>query len=337
MGVNNDNPCPVCDNVYSDYHGNSIFTCRGCGNIFNNESKEWENIGKTEVDPEDIDPEAMEIIRCLQCKCVWPAGHNYCPECGKALDGIDPEEENQTIFMKGRQCGKSYDEFLNKFYKEFSEDNKIPIDILNGEFSPKYIQYSGRMRWNKSDKRNILLDESIPECTECDNPNPEECRICLETFEASRPKTLNQGVDFEQLYYNQMKIYAKAFTDNINLRGENDSLKKLFIETYKETIEYKKSIALHKSRETNLLKDVKYLKEQNKAFQEQYNTSGVIINSLRSNIDSLCSSLKMDYGTVDGKDLYFKELRKNVLSSAVADEIEMIYSKWISKELENVK
>jgi len=42
VGVNNDNPCPVCDNVYSDYAGNSIFTCRGCGHMFNNETKVWD-------------------------------------------------------------------------------------------------------------------------------------------------------------------------------------------------------------------------------------------------------------------------------------------------------
>ena len=42
MGVNNDNPCPRCGSVYSDYAGDSIFTCRGCNNIFNNSVKTWE-------------------------------------------------------------------------------------------------------------------------------------------------------------------------------------------------------------------------------------------------------------------------------------------------------
>jgi hypothetical protein len=27
-----------------------------------------------------------KTIKCHQCLCVWPAGHNFCPECGKPLD-----------------------------------------------------------------------------------------------------------------------------------------------------------------------------------------------------------------------------------------------------------
>jgi len=42
MGVNNDNPCPICGNIYSDYAGDSIFICRGCENIFNNAIQKWE-------------------------------------------------------------------------------------------------------------------------------------------------------------------------------------------------------------------------------------------------------------------------------------------------------
>jgi len=54
MGVNNDNPCPVCKSVKSDYWGNSIFVCRGCENVFNNENNTWKFNG-TGKQPETIE------------------------------------------------------------------------------------------------------------------------------------------------------------------------------------------------------------------------------------------------------------------------------------------
>ena len=70
MGVNNDNPCPVCKSVKSDYWGNSIFVCRGCENVFNNENNTWKFNG-TGKQPEPIDPCDRcdgEEADCLGCQ-----------------------------------------------------------------------------------------------------------------------------------------------------------------------------------------------------------------------------------------------------------------------------
>lgn len=64
MGVNNDNPCPICDNVYSEYRGDSIFACRGCGNIFNNANKTWEMTKPVVIKiPSRPEIKAMELKR----------------------------------------------------------------------------------------------------------------------------------------------------------------------------------------------------------------------------------------------------------------------------------
>lgn len=42
MGYNPDNECPVCKSAYSDNYEGFIWTCRGCGNRFDNELQEWQ-------------------------------------------------------------------------------------------------------------------------------------------------------------------------------------------------------------------------------------------------------------------------------------------------------
>ena len=46
MGVNNDNPCPECGSVYSEYQGNNLFACRGCDNYYKTDTKEWYHKGE---------------------------------------------------------------------------------------------------------------------------------------------------------------------------------------------------------------------------------------------------------------------------------------------------
>lgn len=215
---------------------------------------------------EKVDPEGIESIVCLQCFCISPAGHNYCPECGKALDGIDPEKSN-------------YDEFLKKFIEHLYEDSDVPIDILKSKYNPDWIE--GRMKMmsplrpsidpvKEETARNVMDKMLFPDgfdfpdikktdCTECGNPNPEECKICLDTFESSRSRELNPGVDFEQLYCNQIRVAAKVFTDNIIMKTESESLKKLFVEEHREKIELVKSVGLLNSNIKNQINQIKRL------------------------------------------------------------------------------
>ena len=254
-------------------------TCNHCGSDFSEKETEYKSpTGGTG----EVDPEAMEIIRCLQCQCVWPAGHNYCPECGKALDGIDPEKSN-------------YDEFFKKFIEYLYEDSDVPIEILKAKYSDSWIESHNKMmemirpsidpmkeKAAKTVMDNLLFPDGYDfpnikktDCTECGNPNPEECRLCLDTFESSRTAGLNPGVDFEKLYCNQIKIAAKVFTDNIIMKTESESLKKLFVEEHREKIE---------------------LKRQNKGFQDQYNDSGEIVDNLRNKLESMknCNNCSVD-------------------------------------------
>lgn len=41
MGVNNDNPCPICGCVYSQWIGGNEHICKICGNIYNTKLESW--------------------------------------------------------------------------------------------------------------------------------------------------------------------------------------------------------------------------------------------------------------------------------------------------------
>ena len=43
MGVNSDNPCPVCGNFRTTYIGGDDHKCGVCGNVFNTKKWEWEH------------------------------------------------------------------------------------------------------------------------------------------------------------------------------------------------------------------------------------------------------------------------------------------------------
>ena len=67
MGVNNDNPCPICGSIYSEYAGAYLSTCRGCGNTFDAKAWTWEKTKPTKIETsKNFEQQARDMKEVLE-------------------------------------------------------------------------------------------------------------------------------------------------------------------------------------------------------------------------------------------------------------------------------
>ncbi len=113
MGVNNNNPCPICGSIYSEYAGAYLSTCRGCGNTFDAKAWTWEKI-------KPVTPKTEKEIVCPCC------GERR-SESGKELCSIcaTPELEYSTGMPLVKKAAiKVFDHLIEQ--------------TRNGEFDKKF-------------------------------------------------------------------------------------------------------------------------------------------------------------------------------------------------------
>ena len=91
MGVNNDNPCPICGSVYSEYAGEYLSTCRGCGNTFDAKEWKWHSV-RTELDAQPMSPPVDNSAKTLHMEVLFIRD-----EVQNIVDGNSPVGELDMV------------------------------------------------------------------------------------------------------------------------------------------------------------------------------------------------------------------------------------------------
>jgi hypothetical protein len=119
MGVNNDNPCPVCGSIRSGYMGGSIFQCIPCGNAFNNETKQWKyGTGKEKQEESNSDKikvlsvkdivtysrrlttdQHLRYVKYDDHKSAINSKQSLIDELNKKLEEAQNERDDQTVSL----------------------------------------------------------------------------------------------------------------------------------------------------------------------------------------------------------------------------------------------